>query len=327
MSDTISKIMEFVVNNDTSKRLDVFLSEQIDSISRSKIAALIRNGHVLVNHLSTKAGYRLRNKDAVRVVLPEPEPTEIQAENIPIQVVYEDEFYIAVNKAPGIVVHPGAGNFYGTLVGALLNYTVQLSHVGGGLRPGLVHRLDKDTSGVVIAAKTDEAHWKLSQLFCERNVYKEYRTLVWGVPDPQIGLIDQAIGRSQTNRKKFTVTPTGKKARTRYELLSDFYIMSFLRVILETGRTHQIRVHMNYIGHPVVGDLVYDGGIKSHLNRSEKESDIITSVMSKVHRQMLHAYRIRFIHPFTGAEIEITAPIAEDFLTVETLLNSGVRSD
>ncbi|MFA4839426.1 MAG: RluA family pseudouridine synthase [Candidatus Neomarinimicrobiota bacterium] len=301
-------------------RLDVYLSDRIETLSRSKISNLIRTGLVTVNQATAKSGYSLRTGDEISVVLPAPEPTEIPPENIPIRILYEDEYFIAVDKAPGMVAHPGAGVFLGTLTGALRNYTSQLSSIGGPMKPGLVHRLDKDTSGVIIAAKSDEAHWKIGRLFAEREIYKEYRALVWGTPEPDTGLIDAPIGRSQNNRKKFSVMQSGRNARTRYEVLQDFDIMSFLKVTLETGRTHQIRVHFAHFGHPVVGDPIYGGGMKYLLRHTKAENDLGNRVMTLVKRQMLHAHRVRFVHPLTGKEIEIVAPIPEDFLAVEKVL-------
>ncbi|MDD5764975.1 MAG: RluA family pseudouridine synthase [Candidatus Marinimicrobia bacterium] len=320
MSDVSDRLLTFSVEMESDMRLDIYLSDRIKTLSRSKISNLIRAGFVKVNRATVKSGYSLRTGDEISVVLPSPEPREIPPENIPIRILYEDEYFIAIDKAPGMVVHPGAGVLLGTLTGALRNYTSQLSLVNGPMKPGLVHRLDKDTSGVIIAAKTDEAHWKIARLFAERQIYKEYRALVWGTPEPNIGLIDAPIGRSQNNRKKFTVTQSGRNARTRYEVLQDFDIMSFLKVILETGRTHQIRVHFAHVGHPVVGDPTYGGGIKYLLRNTKAENDLGNRVMTLIRRQMLHAHRIRFVHPLIDKEIEIVAPIPEDFLAVEKML-------
>jgi 23S rRNA pseudouridine1911/1915/1917 synthase len=316
------KTIYFTITINENKRLDVYLSEKISDISRSKIYNLIKKGDITINNSLQKAGYILKKGDIVKVTIPEPLPSKITAEKIPLEILYEDDYYIAVNKPAGMVVHPGAGNFYGTLVNALVNYASKLSSVGGSLRPGLVHRLDKDTSGIVIAAKTDEAHWKLSDLFSKREVYKEYCAFVWGVPKLRSGIVNVPIGRSSKNGKKFVVDGSGKIARTRYEVINSFDIISSVKLILETGRTHQARVHMNYIGNPVVGDLVYGGGVKHLYGFSKKEVDLGRQVLSIANRQMLHAYKIRFLHPFTSEELEIEAPFPEDIKRVETILKS-----
>lgn len=323
MDSNIKETLDFVADKDFGERLDVYLSERIGKLSRSKIYNLIRRGNILVNGLTSKPGYNIKQNDVIKVVLPEPPPSEIIGEKIPLTILYEDKYYIAVNKPVGMVVHPGAGHFFGTLVSALVNYTSELSSLGGKLRPGLVHRLDKDTSGIVVAAKTDEAHWKLSKLFADRSVFKEYRAFVWGFPKPESALIDAPIGRSSKNRKKFIVSDSGRKARTCYQTISNFGIMSSIKLILETGRTHQARVHLNFIGHPVVGDLIYGGGLRHLRCLSKKEIDLGELVLSKVERQMLHAFGIRFCHPFTGENIEIEAPLPADFIDVESTLRSG----
>jgi len=320
--DKVENLITINVHDRLASRLDAFLAGELENLSRSKIHALIRSGNITVNHTVVKPSYRLVSGDIVSVQLPEPEPLALSAEAMPLDIIYEDEDYFAVNKPKGLVVHPGAGNFRGTLVAGLLNYTRQLSSVGGDLRPGLVHRLDKDTTGVLVVAKTDEAHWKLGKLFADRQVYKEYRALVWGVPHPAEGIIEKSIGRNQRDRKIFTISSRGKPARSRYTLLKDFGIMSLVKVILETGRTHQIRVHMKHIGHPVVGDNMYGYKNSPHLleSFSKKHLDIGKQVIARVDRQMLHAYCLKFIHPYTGKEIEIIAPIPADILEIETIL-------
>jgi len=302
--------------------LDIFLSNEIDALSRSKIHHLIRNGDISVNGILTKPSHRLKISDVITVHLPSPEPIEVAPENISLTILFEDDYYIALNKPKGLVVHPGAGNIYGTLVGGLVNYTSQLSSIGGTLRPGLVHRLDKDTTGVLIVAKNDEAHWKLGRLFADRQVYKEYRAFVWGTPDPSESVIEQPIGRSPANRKKFVVTDAGRFARSRYEVLYSHEIMSEVKVIIETGRTHQIRVHMQYIGHPVVGDGVYGGKNRSLNSVRKLYQDLGKQILAKVDRQLLHAYCIRFQHPIVHKNLEIIAPLPEDFIEIENLLKN-----
>jgi len=305
------------------KRLDVFLTEQLSALSRTKIGALIKNGQVLVNQQVSKSGYRLRETDSIRVFIePEP-PSQIQPENIPLDVLYEDEYLLAINKQPGMVVHPGAGIRQGTLVSALLHYTNELSSVGGRDRPGLVHRLDKDTSGVLVVAKNDEAHWKMSSLFANRQVFKQYRAIVYGVPQSTEGLIDAPLRRCQYNRQMFRVDSSGRPARSRYTVLKDFRIMAYLAVVLETGRTHQARVHLQSIGHPVIGDAVYGGGARKGPSVAVKDNALLKNVQAAVTRQMLHAHLLKFRHPFTDNEIEIEAPLPDDFTRILNILEAG----
>ncbi|MDO9548773.1 MAG: RluA family pseudouridine synthase [Candidatus Marinimicrobia bacterium] len=321
MSDLVSKNeLTIQVCDDQDIRLDLFLAGKVEILSRSKIHGLILSGEVRVNGAQTKPSHRLKSYDTVTIKIPPPQALEVIPEKMPLTLVYEDDFYLAVNKPSGLVVHPGAGDFHGTLVSGLLNYTEHLSSVGGEMRPGLVHRLDKDTSGVLIVAKTDEAHWKLGKLFSDRRIYKEYRALVWGVPSPESGVIEAALGRDPRNRKKITVSDKGKFARSRYELIESYEIISHVKVIIETGRTHQIRVHMLSIGHPVVGDKTYGGGKRSFCSFEKKYLDLGNQVIARAGRQMLHAYCIRFRHPILDKDIEIVAPLASDFVEITELL-------
>jgi 23S rRNA pseudouridine1911/1915/1917 synthase len=314
------RINYYRVTENLSVRLDLYLAQKIKSISRSKISQWIREAYVSVNEQKVKPGLQLKAGDLIGVRLPVPELARILPVEMNLTILYEDDRYLALNKPKGLVVHPGAGNLQGTLVSGLLHYTEQLSTVGGAHRPGLVHRLDKDTTGVLIIAKDDDAHWKLGNLFSERKVYKEYRALVWGTPEPAAGVIEQAIGRSPVNRQKFIVTANGKFARTRYAVLRASPIISELKAILETGRTHQIRIHLSYLGHPVVGDQLYGGKNRSLINLAKKYQDLGKQVLAQTDRQLLHAYRLRFLHPMLKKEIEITAPIPEDFKAIQSLL-------
>ena len=303
----------FQVQQNPDVRLDVYLAGNVESLSRSKIHELILSGDVLVNGIRSKPGYRLRNSDRISIKIPEPEPLDIVPQEMMMNILYEDDHYLAVNKPPGVVVHPGAGNKTGTLVSGLLYHTKTLSTLGGKLRPGLVHRLDKDTSGVIVVAKTNEAHWKLGKLFAERKIYKEYRVLVWGIPQQENGIVEGAISRDSRDRKKFSVSESGKFARSRYSIVEAFEIASHLKVVIETGRTHQIRVHMQSIGHPVVGDKTYGGDKRSFDSFSKIVSDVGLQLIAKTRRQMLHARCIQFMHPFTDRDLRITAPLPDDF--------------
>ncbi|HPC36455.1 MAG TPA: RluA family pseudouridine synthase [Candidatus Marinimicrobia bacterium] len=319
------KIVKPCTGEEVGKRLDLFLLEQLPEFSRTKIAGLIKNGKILVNGQTSKASYHLRAADTI-AVFAAPQPTSpIQPENIPLEILYEDEYLLAINKKPGIVVHPGAGVRQGTLVSALLHYTDQLSSLGGRERPGLVHRLDKNTSGVLIVAKSDEVHWKMSRLFAERKVFKQYRAIVYGVPESAEGLIDAPLRRSQRNRQIFTVDEQGRPARTRFTVLKDYRIMAYLVLVLETGRTHQARVHLQSIGHPVVGDPVYGGKLRKGSAVSAKDVALLKKVQSEVQRQLLHAYLVRFRHPFLDEEIEIIAPLPDDFTRILNILEMGIE--
>ncbi|MCF7884884.1 MAG: RluA family pseudouridine synthase [Candidatus Marinimicrobia bacterium] len=314
----------FVVNSveKEEKRLDKYLAEEIEALSRSKIKRLIESQNVTVNGTNSKPAYRLRQSDQIVVKIPEPEPVDIRPEKIPLDILYEDEDYIAVNKQAGLVVHPGAGHRTGTLVHGLKYYTDELSTLGGDKRPGLVHRLDKDTTGVLLVAKNDEAHWKLSRLFAERQVDKEYRTFLWGVPKNETGTIEKKIGRSRRNRENFVVTRLGKYAKTHYEVLRNYNFFSLLKVRLVTGRTHQIRVHMKSIGHPVIGDTKYGSDERFVKGLNNRNCDLGQKVLAAISRQLLHAYKIEFEHPLKKEMVSITAPLPDDFRRVEQLIST-----
>ncbi|MBN2280917.1 MAG: RluA family pseudouridine synthase [Candidatus Marinimicrobia bacterium] len=323
MTNKIKNSFTFKIPEDINTRLDYYLSEQIQTMSRSKIARLIRSGFISVNGKPVKPSYFLEAADTIRVDIPEDTPKNIQPQPIDLDIIFEDEYYIAVNKPKNISVHPGAGISDGTIVNGLMHYTRNLSTVGGSERPGLVHRLDKDTTGALICAKTDEAHWKMSELFSNRKIYKEYRTLVWGLP-PATGLIDKPIARSLSDRKTYTVNDeTGKPAKTEYEILSHWDFLSYLKVILHTGRTHQIRVHMKHIHCPVLGDPTYgnDTGRLKGLNQAKRE--LLLRILKNTGRQMLHSYQLGFVHPFTGQDTKITAPLSADFQEALDMLNNN----
>lgn len=313
MKDPLSaKRHIFQVPSDQDVRLDVFLAERVNTLSRSKIHDLIRAGEVTVNAAPSKPSHRLKESDVVTIHIPEPPPLEPVPEQIPLDIIYEDDYYLAINKPPGLVVHPGAGNRRGTLVSGLLNYTGRLSTVAGRMRPGLVHRLDKDTSGVLIVARSDEAHWKLGQLFADHRIYKEYRALVWGVPSPEVGTIETNLERDPRHRQKYRVGDKGRFACSHYKVLEAYEIAALLEVVIETGRTHQIRIHLHHIGYPVIGDKTYGGGKRRFSNLGKAEQDLALQLVAGSARQMLHAYRIRFEHPFLKNEVEIRAPLPED---------------
>ena len=273
-------------------RLDQFMARELPGFTRSRVQNLIRQGRVLVDGLPpAKAGQKLKPGQEILVELPPPEKAGVEAEEIPLEVVYEDEDLIVVNKPQGMVVHPSRGHQGGTLVNALLAHCRDLSGINGVLRPGIVHRLDKDTSGLLLAAKKDSAHIDLAEQLKKRLVKREYLALVHGRPHRDRGTIDAPLGRHPRERKKIAVSPGARRAVTHFKVLEEFTGASLLGLELETGRTHQIRVHLAHIGHPVLGDPVYG-------RRKEKFS---------LPGQALHAWRLGFTHPGTGEYMTFTA--------------------
>lgn len=289
--ENIEEEFQFQVKKN-SGRIDKYLTLQLETMSRSKVQNLIADGFVLVNDAPIKANYKLEIGDKIAVYVPEPEAVDVEAEDLPIDIIYEDQDIVLVNKAQGMVVHPGAGNPKGTLVNALLYHIKDLSGINGEIRPGIVHRLDKDTSGILIVAKNDEAHVKLSEQLQDRSVKRKYYALVHGVLPHEHGTIDAPIGRDPKDRQKFTVIREGKEAISHFKVLERFKDYSLLEVSLETGRTHQIRVHLNYIEHPVAGDKIY--GPRKSLEGNG---------------QFLHARRLEFIHPRTGETMSFEAEL------------------
>lgn len=283
-------------------RLDQFLALRLPDLSRSQISASIREKNITVNDLPRKNSYRLKLKDAISGIILEEKPLEVRGEKINFSVLYEDEWLLFICKPPGLVVHPGSGNHSGTLVNGLVYHCAGIAGVGDSVRPGIVHRLDKDTSGVMVVAKTEAVHRDLINCFKDHLLEKEYLTLVQGVPKQYSGRIVTSIGRHHIHRQKMAVKEFGgKHAATNWELLESYVGgLSLLRVQIETGRTHQIRVHMAHLGLPVAGDTVYGGGKnKSHYPR-----------------QMLHASRLILQHPVTGRKMDVKAPLWEDFESI-----------
>ena len=290
---TIERICE------SDARLDVFAAEAAD-ITRSRAGALIREGCVLVNgSQQAKAGCKLRAGDRVTVRIPEAEPASVEAEDIDLDILYQDADVAVVFKPSGMVVHPAAGNERGTLVNALLKHLDNLSGIGGEIRPGIVHRIDKDTSGLLLVAKNDRAHVSLSDQIRAHSVHRAYQAIVIGNLRDDEGFVDAPIGRHPTDRKRMAVVPGGREARTNWRVLERLRGATLIEARLTTGRTHQIRVHMASIGHPVLGDPVY--GPKK-------------SPYPVAGGQLLHAFQIGFVHPVTGEEMRFTAPPEPRFL-------------
>ncbi len=304
-------------------RLDVFLAGSNAVVSRSQAQRLIEEGCVSVNGVAEKARFKLRAGDTVTLRIPEPEAYEVVAEDIPLDIVYEDEAVVVVNKAAGMVVHPAAGNFHGTLVNALLFHCRDLSGVGGVLRPGVVHRLDKDTSGLLVVARGDAAHVGLARQFKEHRVKKVYSALVFGDTEGEEGSVALPVGRHPGDRKKMSVfSRHGKEALTRWKVVERFGVMALLDVAIETGRTHQIRVHLNSIGHPILGDEVY--GNSSRRLQAVRDTTLL-SMLRGMRRQALHARGLGFYHPLTNRYLWFESPLPEDMQRVVAYLREYTR--
>lgn len=300
--------------------MDLFLSRHLVAMSRSQIQKAITEGHILVNGHSTKTGHRLRRGDEIDIRLPAPQPSPLQPEEMALDILYEDAFLLVLNKPAGLVVHPAAGHHGGTLVNGLLDHCRDLSGVGGVLRPGIVHRLDKDTSGLMVVAKTDLVHRALSDQFRERRVCKVYHTLVYGDMAAEMGRIDLPIGRHPVERKMMsTKSRRGKEAITRWSVGERFGVATLLDVFIETGRTHQIRVHLHAAGHPVVGDAVYGRAGRFR----DMASPQLQVRLKQMNRQALHAGRIRFFHPERKEEMVFSAPMPADMADLCQFLRDG----
>ena len=298
-----------IVDEDTTKkRIDAYLSEN-EEYSRMAIQRLINDGKIIVNGKKIKASYKVQNGDKIKIEEEKPKEIELKAQNIPLEVLYEDNDIIVVNKPKGMVVHPANGNPDGTLVNAIMAICKDsLSGIGGEIRPGIVHRLDKNTSGAIIIAKNDKAHIALSNQLKNHEIKKTYIALVRGIVKENNATINMPIARSKNDRKKMAVDKNGKEAITHFKVLERFDDCTLLEVNIETGRTHQIRVHLSHIGYPIIGDDVYSNG-KNRWN---------------VKGQCLHAKSLDFKHPITGKQIHIEAPLPKYFTDILKELESIV---
>lgn len=291
---------ERLIAETSGLRLDVFCAEQFPELSRGYIKTLITEGKVTVDGLSKKPSYKMKAGDVLEIEIPEPKESTIEPEDIPLNIIYEDEDIIVVNKPKGMVVHPAPGTPSGTLVNALMHHTQQLSSINGVYRPGIIHRIDKDTTGLLMVAKNDVAHQRLSEQLKGHHITREYVGLVKGIVENNRGTVDMPIGRHPKDRIRMAVVKeNSKEAVTHFEVL-ERYVQGYtlMRFKLETGRTHQIRVHMSAIGHPIAGDLLYKGDKKNPF---------------KTQGQCLHAQTLGFIHPTTGEYVEYSAPLPEYF--------------
>lgn len=290
-----------ISDSNANQRIDKFLSDNLNGFTRNAIAKLITEGNVTVNKTMISKNYKCKKNDLIEIHIPDAKPLDVAAENIPLDIVYEDGDLLVVNKPKGMVVHPAAGNYDGTLVNALLYHCKDsLSGINGVIRPGIVHRIDKDTSGLLIVAKNDAAHLSLAQQIKEHSFHRAYQAVCYGNIKNDSGTVHQPVGRHPKDRKKMAVTDKySKDAITHFEVLKRYNGFTHIRCILETGRTHQIRVHMAYTGHPLAGDAVY--GPKK--------------VITSLNGQCLHAGEIGFVHPKSGEYLEFKSELPDYFTT------------
>lgn len=306
------------------ERLDLFLTHHIENATRNKIQKLIESGLVKVNGSEVRPSYQVSPLDSIDVEIPiTPRPENAEPEDIPLEIIYEDEYLLIVNKPAGMVAHPAYANYTGTLVNALLHHSKNLSNVNEPGRPGIVHRIDKDTSGLLVIAKDDWTHARLAHQFSTHTIEREYWTVCWGLLKEKEGIIEKNIARSKSDRKKFSVAADeGKTAVTFYKVLEEYEFASLLKLNLKTGRTHQIRVHLASINHPVFGDPVYGGNKIVYGSTLPKMKSRIENLLEIMPRQALHAKTLGFIHPRTDSFIRFDSELPQDFKTLLDKLRS-----
>jgi 23S rRNA pseudouridine1911/1915/1917 synthase len=297
------------------ERLDTYLTSNVENATRTKVQEAIRTGEVVVNGKNVKASHAITPGDTIHISLSRPEPPEVSPENIPLTIIYEDEYLLVVNKPAGMVTHPAYKNYSGTLVNALLYHSESLSQPHP-LRPGIVHRLDKDTSGLLVVAKDETTHQKLSRQFANKTTEREYWAIVWGRFKEPRGIIEASLGRSKSDRKKVAVVADGKHAVTEYLVIQQFEYLSLVRLHLRTGRTHQIRVHLAHIHHAVFGDETYGGGKLMAGGIEGKKKAEAANLLKKIPRQALHAKQLGFVHPVTKEFMRFDSELPADMKEV-----------
>ena len=305
------------------QRLDKYIVESVTDLSRNRLQHLIEQEKVLVNGHPTKASHIVRCGEKIEIDIPPPRKLEFTPEEIPLDIIYEDSNLLVVNKPAGMVVHPAFANYSGTLVNALLYYCKHLSSIGGSERPGLVHRLDKDTSGLLVVAKDDVTHAGLSARFAKHDIERVYCAVVWGQLKSRTGRIEANILRSPRDRTRMILNPAGKFAATNYEVMEEFRLLSLLQVNLETGRTHQIRVHMASIGHPVFGDPTYNGRNSQLGGLNHDDTQFAIELLKRFKHQVLHAQTLGFKHPITGELLRFETPLPPAMESLLKILREG----
>ncbi len=299
-------------------RLDKFLADKMDELSRTQLQKYIKNGDITVNGDTKSVNYRLNINDKIQIEIQNDisDNDFVEPQDIPIDIIFEDDDIIILNKQAGMTVHPGTGNKDGTLANALSFHCNQLSDVNGPIRPGIVHRLDKDTSGIIIVAKTNFAHMKLAEQFASRLVIKIYYGITWGNWKEKEGVIDQPIARKRTDPTAYIVNVTGKGAQTKYQVIKESQYFSFVNYFPKTGRTHQIRVHSAFAENPIIGDTKYGGGLSRTKGFIPEISKKMESLFKIVNRHILHAQKISFMHPRNGKEMSFKADLPEDLQNI-----------
>jgi 23S rRNA pseudouridine1911/1915/1917 synthase len=305
-------------------RIDKYITQFVENASRTKVQKSINLGNVIVNGNYIKSNYIVKPFDEIEIELPVPEKQDVLPEDIPLEITFEDDYLMIINKPAGMVTHPAYKNYSGTLVNAIMYYSMQkkdsLSNLNGFERAGIVHRLDKDTSGLIVIAKDEVTHRKLSDQFFKHTIVREYNALIWGKLQKKTGIIEKKLGRDKRDRKKVAVIPDdedyGKIAITTYEVLMEYEILSLVKMVLKTGRTHQIRVHLSSIGHPVFGDETYGGREPHSVNLTSKIKSQIKNLLEIMPRQALHAKVLGFIHPITKEKLYFESELPDDMKNV-----------
>jgi len=326
MAIVTEKIIKLVITDGQKRqRIDSYLANCLENTTRSRIQKLIKNDLVTVNKKVIKSNYIIEPKDEIVLTIPvDPKPDKIEPENIPLDIVFEDEYLIIVNKPPGMVVHPSYGNYTGTLVHALLYYTNELSEFNGDYRPGIVHRIDKDTSGLLVIAKNEEVHSKIAKQFANHTTEREYWAVCWGKFKEQSGEILANIARDTKDRKLFAVSETeGKIAHTYYEVLEEFDFLSLIKLNLKTGRTHQIRVHLAHLKRNIFGDYSYGGRRINYGFELPKIKARVNNLLKIMDRQALHAKTLGFIHPVSNEKLFFDSNLPSDFTGLLSELKTG----